>query len=149
MHNPALNAAHPTPPGLLRRLAAMAYDALLIAALWMVAALPFVWLTDVHAASATQRTLFQGYLLLVCWGFYAWFWVHGGQTLGMRAWRLRLTRTDGGPVGWRAALLRCAAALLALAPLGLGYWWVLLDKDKCAWHDRLSGTRLIVTPKPI
>ena len=147
MHNPALNATHPTPPGLPRRFAAMAYDALLIAALWTVAALPFVLLTDVHAASAVQRTLFQMYLLLVCWSFYAWFWVHGGQTLGMRAWRLRLTRADGGPAGWRAALLRCAAALLALAPLGLGYWWALFDKEKCTWHDRLSGTRLIVTPK--
>ena len=126
----------------------MAYDALLIAAVWMVAGLPFVLLTDSHSTSAGMRALFQGYLLLICGLFYAWFWVHGGQTLGMRAWRLRLTRADGGPVSWRTAWVRGAAALLALAPLGLGYWWALFDKEKCTWHDRLSGTRLMVTPKP-
>ena len=138
------------PPGLLRRLAAMAYDTLLIAALWMVAGLPFVLLAgrqEFLTATGT-RALLQGYLLLICWLFNAWFWVHGGQTLGMRAWRLRLTRADGGPITWRIAVMRFGSALLALAPLGLGYWWALFDKDKCAWHDRLSGTRLIVTPKP-
>ncbi len=148
MQNPILNATSIAPPSLPRRFAAMAYDALLIAALWMVAGLPFVLLFDPHSAGTGVRALFQGYLLLIGWLFYAWFWVHGGQTLGMRTWRLRLTRADGGPVGWRMALVRYAAALLALAPLGLGYWWALFDKDKCAWHDRLSGTRLIVTPKP-
>ncbi len=150
MQTPTLNATTNVPPGLPRRLAAMGYDALLIAALWMVAGLPFVLLADRQEflPTAATRALLQGYLLLICWLFNAWFWVHGGQTLGMRAWRLRLTRADGGPITWRIAGLRCAAALLALAPLGLGYWWVLFDKDKRAWHDRLSGTRLMVTPKP-
>jgi hypothetical protein len=80
--------------------------------------------------------------------FYGWFWTHGGQTLGMRTWRLRLVRADGGPITWHITAIRFGSALLALAPLGLGLWWALFDKDKRAWHDRLSGTRLIVTPKP-
>lgn len=139
-----------TPPGLPRRLAAIAYDGLLLVGLWMVAGLPFVLLATRQdfLAPATMRLLFQGYLLLIGFLFYGWFWTHGGQTLGMRAWRLRLVRADGGPITWRIAALRFGSALLALAPLGLGLWWVLFDKDKRAWHDRLSGTRLMVTPKP-
>ncbi len=138
------------PLGLPRRLAAMAYDALLLVGLWMVAGLPFVLLAarQDFLATGTMRLLFQGYLLLISFLFYGWFWTHGGQTLGMRAWRLRLTRADGGPITWRIAALRFGSALLALAPLGLGLWWALFDKDKRAWHDRLSGTRLMVTPKP-
>jgi uncharacterized RDD family membrane protein YckC len=89
----------------------------------------------------------QLYLLLIAFAFFGWFWVHGGQTLGMRAWRLRLVSADGGPVSWKQAAIRFAAALLSWSCLGLGFFWALIDREKRAWHDRLSGTRLILLPK--
>ncbi len=64
----------------------------------------------------------------------------------MRSWRIKLVRSDGGPVTWTTALKRFVYALLSLICLGLGFLWVLYDRDKLAWHDRWSGTRLIWLP---
>ena len=83
---------------------------------------------------------------LIGCGFFALFWRLGGQTLGMRAWRLQ-ARSEAGPLSWRQAWLRSVAALLSWLPAGLGFLWSLADADRLAWHDRLSGTRLVVVPK--
>jgi uncharacterized RDD family membrane protein YckC len=134
-------------PGLVRRLAAIFYDALLLVALFMLAGYPYVALTGSVPLSGVARLGLQLYLLLIAFAFFGWFWVHGGQTLGMRAWRLRLVSADGGPVSWKQAAIRFAAALLSWSCLGLGFFWALIDREKRAWHDRLSGTRLILLPK--
>jgi uncharacterized RDD family membrane protein YckC len=91
--------------------------------------------------------MFRVYLVAVTVIFYAAFWTRG-ETLGLRAWKLRLVGPDGRPPGWGRALLRCAAAVLSWLPLGLGFFWVLFDRDRRAWHDRLSGTRLVFRPAP-
>ena len=132
-----------SPPGLLRRLGAMAYDLLLLIALLMMLCYPYVWLTGGAKSGLLVKTLYQFYLLAICFLFYGGFWVHGGQTLGMRTWRIKLVRNDGGPITWTIALKRFVSALLSLLCLGLGFLWVLYDRDTLAWHDRLSGTRLI------
>lgn len=136
-----------SPPGLLRRLGAMAYDLLLLIALLMMLSYPYVWLTGGAKPGLLVKTLYQLYLLAICFLFYGGFWVRGGQTLGMRSWRIKLVRSDGGPMTWTIALKRFAYALLSLLCLGLGFLWVLFDRDKLAWHDRLSGTRLMVIRK--
>ena len=137
----------PPGPGLPRRLAAIVYDSLLLCGILLVAALPLPLLGDGLRSSWWLRLLTQGYLLGICVLFFGWFWVHGGQTLGMRVWRLKITDANGGPVTWGSAGLRFAAALLSWAPLGLGFLWMLFDQEKLAWHDRLSGTRLVLNPK--
>jgi uncharacterized RDD family membrane protein YckC len=136
---------------LWRRLAAMIYDTLLLVALWLTTVALLMMLTGGRLAAA-DRSLWllvteQLALLAVTWGFFAWFWTHGGQTLGMRAWRLRLVDQNGGPVSLAQASRRMLAALLSLATAGLGYFWMLIDRERCTWHDRLSGTRVIVVPK--
>jgi uncharacterized RDD family membrane protein YckC len=136
-----------SPPGLLRRLGAMAYDILLLLAVLMMLSYPYVWLTGGVKPSLFVKTLYQLYLFSICFLFYGGFWVRGGQTLGMRSWRIKLVRQDGGPITWTMALKRFASALLSLLCLGLGFLWVLYDRDKLAWHDRLSGTRLVRLPK--
>jgi uncharacterized RDD family membrane protein YckC len=136
-----------TPAGFLRRLGAMAYDTLLLLALLMMLSYPYVWLTGGAKPGLLVKTLYQIYLLTICLLFYGSFWTRGGQTLGMRSWRIKLVRSDGGPVTWTMALKRLAFALLSLLSLGLGFLWALVDHDKLAWHDRLSGTRLILLPK--
>jgi uncharacterized RDD family membrane protein YckC len=135
------------PPGLLRRLGAMTYDLLLLIALLIMLSYPYVWLTGGAKPGLFVKTLYQIYLLAICFIYYGGFWVRGGQTLGMRTWRIKLVRSDGGPITWTIALKRFAYALLSLICLGLGFLWVLYDRDKLAWHDRLSGTRLILLPK--
>lgn len=81
---------------------------------------------------------FSAYLLGIAFLFFGWFWTHGGQTLGMRAWKIRLCSKDGGPVGWKQAGLRFSAALF-----GLGLFPVWRDADKRCWHDRIAGTRML------
>ncbi len=136
-------------PGLLRRLAASLYDGLLLFAL-LITATAIVVLPLGMAFGITQvgdNLFFRIYLLLVTVSFFVGFWVRGGQTLGMRTWRLLVVRRDGRPLTLRDALLRFLAALLTLASCGLGLLWMLVDKDKLAWHDRLSGTQLVLTAK--
>ena len=134
-------------PGLLRRLGAMAYDAMLLLALLMMLSYPYVWLTDGDKPSLLVKTLYQLYLLAICFFFYAVFWTHGGQTLGMRAWRLKVVRAEGGVITWMLALKRFVFAWISLLCFGLGFLWILPDRDKLTWHDRWSGTRLVLLPK--
>jgi len=131
-------------PGLLRRLAALGYDFMLLVGMLVVAATLVI--LPLSALSGTEillrgwpRHLFQLYLFAVGYGFFAYFWVHGGETLGMRAWRLRLFRDDGQSLSLGDAGRRLFWASLVPAPLGL--FWIPFDKDGLAPHDRLSHTR--------
>lgn len=135
---------------LLRRLAASAYDALLLLAIEMVAAA--LWLPVFKDQAPAEHPLYQLYrltLLLIAFAFFMGFWLRGGQTLGMRSWRLRLLAADGSAPSFRQAALRFAVAILSWLPAGLGFWWALLDSERRTWHDLASGTRLILEPKQL
>ena len=134
-----------TPAGLLVRLLAMFYDALLLLSALLIATALALLVTQ--GTLSYHNPFFRTYLFLVCFSFYAWFWLHGGQTLGMRAWRLRLQRPDGQPVTLWQALLRFMAAIPSLAFAGLGLFWMLVDRDKMAVHDRISESVIVRLPK--
>jgi uncharacterized RDD family membrane protein YckC len=136
------------PASLLRRLGAMIYDGLLLAAILMIGTALFLPFT--HGEAVTQPVLrfaLRVFLLGLIFGFFGLFWTRTGQTLGMQSWRLRVERLDGGLLGWKDVALRLGAALLSWLPLGLGYLWILFDAESRAWHDRLTGTRVVVLPK--
>ena len=139
-------------PGLLRRLAAVFYDCLLLAALLMLASalvvIPLGAGLEVEVHIISQNPVYRLYLILVIVVFFCGFWLRGGQTLGMRAWRLMVVRDDGSPPTLRDALVRFAAAMLSWAALGIGFLWSLFNAEKLTWHDRLSGTRLVILEKP-
>lgn len=145
----ALDISRAKTPSLLRRLGALVYDSLLLVGVLMLAVLllviPYELLTGASPyQNPTHRFLLQVYLLAVICAFYVFFWTHGGQTLGMRAWRFRVIRDDGADVRPIDALRRLGWAALSLLPAGLGLWWSLLDRDGLAWHDRWSRTRLVM-----
>jgi uncharacterized RDD family membrane protein YckC len=137
--------------GVLRRLGAMVYDALLVAALLMVATTLLLALTDGEAITAERygalEYAYQALLLALVVGFFGVFWTRRGQTLGMMAWRLKVIREDGSRLTWPDTLKRLGAALVSWAPAGLGYLWIWIDRDGLAWHDRWTHTRVIVLPK--
>ncbi|MDF1527524.1 MAG: RDD family protein [Sedimenticola sp.] len=139
-------------PGLARRLAAILYDTLLVFGLLLLASMVITLPVGIFAGEAASNALasnplFKIWLAIVPPAFFLLFWMKGGQTLGMRSWRLRVIRADGTPLGWTDALKRFCFALISWLPLGLGYFWILFDRDNLAWHDRLSGTRLIMLAK--
>lgn len=134
-------------PGFLRRLGAMFYDSLLLLAILIMASFPYVWLTGGGQQGFLVQTFYRIYLLAIVFLYLGGFWVRGGQTLGMRTWRIKILRADGRPVTWGVALKRFVCALVSLLCLGLGFFWIIHDRDKLAWHDRWSGTKLIRLPK--
>lgn len=125
-----------------RRLAAFCYDLLLLAALAL--AFTLVVVAARSGAPVPPGTWwFLPSLIGVAAAFFCGFWVHGGQTLGMRAWRIRVVRDDGGALTWPRAAARFALGVIAAAPAGLGLWWSLLDESKRGWHDRWTHTRVV------
>jgi uncharacterized RDD family membrane protein YckC len=132
---------------LLRRLGAMLYDSLLVIALLMLATVPFVVVRGGDIVEPNDNLAYQICMLLVMFAFFVFFWSYGGQTLGMRAWRMRLETKAGDVPSFQTASLRFLVAMLSLLALGLGFLWQLWDKDRLTWHDRLTGTRLRYYPK--
>jgi uncharacterized RDD family membrane protein YckC len=128
--------------GLFRRLAAAFYDSLLVLAVLILATLLLLPLTGGQAINPGNY-VYTLYLFAMGFAFFGGFWTHGGQTLGMRAWRLRVVSLDNQPLTWKQALYRYLAAILSWLLLGLGFWWQWLDREGLALHDRLSGTQLI------
>ncbi|MDX1375357.1 MAG: RDD family protein [Burkholderiales bacterium] len=158
--------AQPPAPSILRRLASMLYEAVLLAAVAFFAASLFLLASQGRPPSGGLRFALQAYLLAVFAAYFLWCWLRGGQTLPMKAWRIRLVAPGHARVPARLALLRFAYAalfmgallasvaaafehrnvLLAFASLalsGIGIGWALVDRDRQFLHDRLAGTRLI------
>ncbi len=132
------------PAPLWRRLVAALYDIFLLLGLWLGATL--IVMLMAHLAGLKPGVGFtRALLFLLSFGFFGWFWTHGGQTLGMRAWRLRVRRTDGSALNWPAAMTRFALSI----SLGISVLWCWLDSSRRAWHDRLSGTEVVLLPKAI
>lgn len=134
--------------GLLRRLGAIAYDSLLLAAVLILASGLALLVTGGETARPGNPFM-TSYFFLVSFLFYAWFWMHGGQTLGMRAWRIRVQQLDGRNITPWQALLRFIMSIIAWLPLGLGFLWSLFDREQRTWHDRFSETVLVVIPKDL
>lgn len=154
---PENTPASPPRPLIGLRLLALFYDLWPALALWMLASLCFtLGFTvaghhDPHENIAPLSGL-QWLLWVTCWllsGLYAVIsWRRGGQTLGMRPWRLVVIGTDGRVPSWRALCLRYAVGTVSLLAAGGGFWWAWIDRDRLVWHDRASGTRMLRKPRP-
>jgi len=152
-------------PPLARRLAAMVYEGLVVAAILLIASFPFAGAATGRLEGA-DRHLFQAYLFFVLGLYYVWCWRHGGQTLPMKAWKLRVVGPGGAPLTAGRAILRYVLAALALGsgavaalvllrpPREPATWlalapglatvlWSLVDRDRQFLHDRLAGTRVV------
>ena len=137
--------------GPLRRLMALVYDSLILIALWLLVGFihaAIVGVDNLQDPGQLQLTLFPA-LFGVTFLFYYWFWSHGGQTLGMRAWRIQVVDAslDGRAVNLVQSLSRFLAAVLSWGCFGLGYLWVLISPSGDSWHDSLSNTRTLLLPK--
>ena len=128
--------------GIGRRLGAFAYDLVLLFAVLMLAGSIPVLITG--EAMRQGNILYALYILLVIFLFFGWFWVHGGQTLGMRAWQIRLELENGRNLGWLQAFIRFTLAFMVF---GVGLLWCLKDPQKRALYDKLARTRVVRVDK--
>jgi uncharacterized RDD family membrane protein YckC len=143
--------------GFFRRLGAMIYDLLLAVAVYMLAgALGFGLFTLLttsgllgmngfeHVSDALNGTplylgIYRLWLALCVGSFYALFWSRGGQTLGMRAWRLKVQHPNGQNLSFITACARIVWSLL-----GIGNLWILLGNDRRALQDKLTRSEVVV-----
>lgn len=126
------------------RLAGAVYDALILVALWIVATALLMPFTDGAIDPPLPWNLpFDLYIFFVTFLYLGGLWRRTGQTLGMRAWRLKVVAHDGSRITWMQALKRVLAAMLSWLLFGAGWLWILFDREALALHDRLSGTRMV------
>ena len=137
------------PASLLKRLGAIFYDFLLFGSAVLVVGFISMWaitaltgIENVKSGSIFAK-LFFIYLLAFGYLFFGWFWTHGGQTLGMRAWNLEVITFDGKRINWIQALFRYIYSIISWIPLGAGYFLMLFDKNKLTFHDRISKTAIV------
>ncbi len=132
--------------GLLRRIAAILYDILLVAAILFLTTIPFIALRGGEPVEP-ENPAYQVTLLVMTYAFFVGFWSRRGRTLGMQSWGLQLQDASGEIPSLGACSIRFVAAILSWGVVGLGFLWQLWDKDKLTWHDRISGTRMVYYPK--
>lgn len=133
------------------RVLAMLYDVLPVAALWFATAALGLLLRGGEPVTPNTPVAWVEFaaMLLASFGYFGLSWRRGGQTLGMRAWRMRLVRADGvAAPGWGMLALRFVVTGVSLAAFGLGFLWSLVDRDRRTWHDLASGTALVRLAKP-
>lgn len=135
----------PAPTLIGWRLAALLYDFFPVAALWFVVAAVAV---AVHGGEPIRSDSAAGWAeLLALWlvtGCYAIVsWQRGGQTIGMRAWRLFVVDDAGNRPTWRPLAIRFLVGAVSLLALGAGFAWAWIDRDRLTWHDRASATRIV------
>ena len=137
------------------RLLALLYDVWPVAAVWMLVSAGFTYGYYLAGHEARENippfSLLAWLLWLTCWGVTAAYavgsWRRGGQTLGMRPWRLRVVGPDGRAAPLHSLFVRYAVGTLSVLAGGLGFWWAWFDRDRLTWHDRASGTRMVRVPK--
>ena len=143
--NNTLPPENPTYAGLLKRLLAIFYDCFLLAAiLFIVTAIA----TAFNQGNAIEPgdSLYPVYVFVIfalSYLYFAWFWIHNGQTLGMKTWRLQLIDSTNKKIGWKTTGIRFFAALFSWGFCGLGFFWSLIDKKNRCWHDLISNTELL------
>jgi len=140
------SATPPDTPGIMRRVFSLLYEILLLLAVLFIAGFLFIGITH-DASSASMKPVFRGYLLLVSAGYFIWFWRHGGQTLAMKTWRMKLVSREGGAITLKQAVLRFVVALFGITLGGIGIWWAMFDRDRQFLHDRLAGTRIVTVDR--
>ncbi|QUJ67908.1 RDD family protein [Photobacterium sp. GJ3] len=148
-------------PGLFRRIGAWIYDALVVAAVLMLAGglamavvaillnagiltlAPYIDASEYLSKHPVAAPLYSMYLALSVIGFYAYFWCKAGQTLGMRAWKLRIQNADGSNIRLTQALIR-----MATSAFGLGNLMVPFSTTKQSFQDLMAECEMVLLPKP-
>ena len=131
-------------PTIRRRLASMVYEALLLLGVLAVGLfVPHLLIAWLAGAVVPGAWLWLHLFVLMAL-YFVWCWFHGGQTLAMQTWKIKLTGAHARKPPLRALVLRYSLAWPSLLCFGAGIVWALFDRDRQFLHDRLASTRIIV-----
>ena len=125
-----------------RRTLCLIYDFLLFLAIWFIASLIFIVIVQ-DTSFAYFRPIYQFYSLSIIGIYFIWFWTHGGQTLAMQTWKMKVVAKDGLALTMKQAITRYLFAVIGITTCGIGIIWALFDRDRQYLHDRLAGTRIV------
>ncbi len=125
-----------------RHLAAAFYDSLCVFSLYFLATMCLIAFSNGESIESSNL-VYDVYLLLITYLYFVWHWVNGGQTLGMRAWRIKIKTQTGNSLSWMSASYRFCLALISVLSLGLGFIWAMFDAKKLTFHDRYAKTHVI------
>ena len=146
------------PVSLFKRLLAIIYDLVLLTAIcFSVAVIVSIFttftmnngnaITEEHPFYIMNQIIMLSTIFITGFLFYVWFWTHGGQTLGMKTWMLRLVSENEQKISRKQAAIRALAAVLSWCVFGLGFLWCFVDSRKRTWHDILSSSYLVQLEK--
>ena len=145
-----LEQNYPT-ASLWRRLAALAYDSLVVLALFILMGFVVVGIYnlshDGQFPGELPKAVNMSILFCICFFYYSHSWRFGGQTIGMKAWRLKLVNLEPKPMQLSQYMLRTAIGFFSLMLFGIGFFWALFDTKHRSWHDMASLTRVVFIPK--
>lgn len=131
--------------GLFRRLFSIFYDLFLLLAIYFIVSYAAIFLN--HGKAIEPGDAFYPLFVFIIFGlsylYFAWFWIHGGQSLGMKTWRIQLRSEDKGIIDWKIAGIRFISAIISWAIAGIGFLWALFDNKNRCWHDLASKTVII------
>ena len=135
------------PAGFLKRILALVYDSLLIGAIVLVLSLLLVFVNGGYPKSGSFVSFIQFFILVFAGPiFYSYFWLaNKGQTTGMQAWKIKLVSMDETELNIKQIMLRCLISTISFVCFGLGYFWILYDKNNLSWSDILTKTKVIKT----
>ena len=135
------------PAGFLKRVLALVYDSLLIGAIVLVLSLLLVFVNGGYPESGSFVSFIQFFILVFAGPiFYSYFWLaNKGQTTGMQAWKIKLVSIDETELNIKKTMLRCLISTISFVCFGLGYFWILYDKNNLSWSDILTKTKVIKT----
>lgn len=135
----------PSPASLSRRLTCLLYESLVVFSILLVGfLLPQIVFSGFGLQLGGKWLWIHVALVLLV--YFMWCWLHGGQTLPMKTWKLQIISSDGGRLRPAQALLRYLAAWPSILLFGVGIGWALVDKEKKFLHDRLAGTEIVLIP---
>lgn len=133
-------------PSIRRRLASLLYESLLLLGVLSASfMIPHLALGLLYHWTAQGPVLLL-HVFLVLGAYFLWYWSHGGQTLAMQTWRIRIEAAGGGTPPITRLTLRYVLCWPSLLFYGVGLFWALLDRDRQFLHDRLAGTRIAFKP---
>ena len=139
------NSTEPNYAGLFRRLFAIFYDVFLLTAILLIVAAITMELNHGKAIETSDnfRPVYIIFMFSICYLYFSWFWINGGQTLGMKTWQIKITSSNEQHINWKTTALRFVSAIFSWGFVTLGFLWAFFDKKNRCWHDLISKTVLV------